>query len=72
MNSKAADILADLEQEPAGKGKGPQGGRRGRGRQGKGTYIKHRILQLEILTIIIIDDFELKQSISEIAVAISM
>ena len=46
MNSKAADILADLEQEgkqEEGKGKGPQGGRRGRGRgrQGKGTYIKH-------------------------------
>ena len=43
--SKAADILADLEQEEkaAGKGKGPQGGRRGRGRgrHGKGTYIKH-------------------------------
>ena len=44
MKSKAADILADLQQEEKeGKGKGPQGGRRGRGkgRQGKGTYIKH-------------------------------
>ena len=40
MKSKAADILADLQQEEKeGKGKGLQGGRRGRGkgRQGKGT-----------------------------------
>ena len=38
MNSKAADILADLEQEgkgPAGKGKGPQG--EGEGKAGEGN-----------------------------------
>ena len=43
MNSKAADILADLQQEERGRARreGGRGGGGEGGRQGKGTYIKH-------------------------------
>ena len=65
MNSKAADILAELEQEEkaAGKGKDPQGGRRGRGRgrhgKGNGTYIKR--IGFCNSNLLFVMNFELKQ-----------